>query len=57
MGMIEFIQGISAIVSIFLLLFVVDVGRNLGNIILFLFLCTYFTPILGILLYKIILKF
>lgn len=52
--MIGFIQGISAIVSIFLLLFVVDVGRNLGNIILFLFLCTYFTPILGIPLYKII---
>jgi|GEM_PF-2636085 hypothetical protein len=56
MGMIGFIQGISLIISVFLLLFVVDVGRNLANIILFLWCCTMFTPILGIPLYKILIK-
>lgn len=55
MGLIELIQGISAVISIILLIFL-DVGRNPVNWVVFLFLCTLFTPIIGLPLYNLIMK-
>lgn len=55
MGLIELIQGISAVISIILLIFL-DVGRNPVNWVVFLFLCTFFTPIIGLPLYNLIMK-
>lgn len=56
MGLIELIQGFSLIITIFLWLFVCNVGKNLANIILFLAFGTFFTPIIGVPLYYWIIK-